>query len=205
MMPELDGLAHRVVAALCNGVYQGVLLTLVVALALRYLRRANAATRYVLELIAPAIVAALPLVHFLAGGRSTAVGRELAIATAAGPVSHGPALTPALSRPTGEGAPATAGAGEGGFRAGEQVRKEPGASRGRGPAGQTRQTDQARQVGCLSQTGQDCRAVEKIPCGGASRDAEGSHGERARGKGACGLQATHPSDGGQGRYSAIGD
>jgi len=35
MMPELDGLAHRVVAALCNGVYQGVLFTLVVALVLR--------------------------------------------------------------------------------------------------------------------------------------------------------------------------
>jgi len=26
-MPDLDGLAHRVVAALCNGVYQGVLFT----------------------------------------------------------------------------------------------------------------------------------------------------------------------------------
>ena len=43
--------------------------------------------------------------------------------------AHEPALTPTLSRPTGEGAPATAGAGEGDsprFMAGEQVRKEQG-------------------------------------------------------------------------------
>ena len=128
MMPELDGLALRVVAALCNGVYQGVLFTLVVALVLRYLRRANAATRYVLELIALAIVAALPLVHFLAGSRSTAVGREPAIMTAAGLASQEPALTPALSRRTGEGARR---AGEGAsprFMATEQVPKEQGTS-----------------------------------------------------------------------------
>lgn len=85
MTSELDGLASRALAALCNGVYQGVLFTLVVAFALKGLRRASAATRYVLEFIALAIVAILPVVHFLSDSAGLAARRDASVSTLVGP------------------------------------------------------------------------------------------------------------------------
>lgn len=66
MTLPLDGFVPRALAALCNGAYQGLLLALVVAVVLRFWRRANAASRFRLEFVALTVIALLPLVHFLA-------------------------------------------------------------------------------------------------------------------------------------------
>ncbi len=69
MTPGLEASAHRVLAALGNGLYQGAILALLVALALRALRQANAATRYGVELTALTAIALLPLLHLVFPGK----------------------------------------------------------------------------------------------------------------------------------------
>jgi len=98
MRPQLDEFVPRALAALCNSAYQGLLLALVVAVVLRFWRRANAASRFRLEFVALIVIALLPLVHFLAdqpGGHET--GR-----VAVCPVTRGvaePAATREVPRP----------------------------------------------------------------------------------------------------------
>jgi beta-lactamase regulating signal transducer with metallopeptidase domain len=65
MSPSLAPACDRLLAALGNGVVQGLLLTLLFGLALRLLRRANAATRHALLFATLLAVAALPVAHAL--------------------------------------------------------------------------------------------------------------------------------------------
>lgn len=74
MNAALSDLSHQLLGALCNGVWQGLFLTAVVWGGLKVFRGLNAASRYAVELATLAIVAALPLVHFLIAelaGRTT--------------------------------------------------------------------------------------------------------------------------------------
>jgi beta-lactamase regulating signal transducer with metallopeptidase domain len=64
-----DNYSHRILAALFNGLYQGLALTIVVWLGLKLFRHLNAATRHLAYLTTLLLVAALPVVHmFLAIG-----------------------------------------------------------------------------------------------------------------------------------------
>jgi beta-lactamase regulating signal transducer with metallopeptidase domain len=68
MNPELEPLSLRILSALLNGGYQGLLLTGLFWLGLRLRPRINAATRHAVGLVTLLLVAALPLVHFLTAG-----------------------------------------------------------------------------------------------------------------------------------------
>lgn len=65
MNAEIEAICNRLLGALLNGVYQGLLLTFLIGLALKLFRRLNAATRHAAGLAALAILVALPLGHFL--------------------------------------------------------------------------------------------------------------------------------------------
>ncbi|HRI13119.1 MAG TPA: M56 family metallopeptidase [Verrucomicrobiota bacterium] len=60
---SIELICHRLLSALANGGYQGVLLTLLVGLGLKLLPRTNAATRHAVWFVALLLVAALPAVH----------------------------------------------------------------------------------------------------------------------------------------------
>ena len=62
-LETLDPWAQRILGALFNGGYQGLLLTLAVALALRWTPRANAATRHAVWFVTLLLVALLPVLH----------------------------------------------------------------------------------------------------------------------------------------------
>lgn len=68
---NLELLSHRLLGALFNGGYQGVLLALAVWLGLKLVPRSNAATRHAVWLVTLLAVAALPVAHFF--GLPTAV------------------------------------------------------------------------------------------------------------------------------------
>src|SRR5512138_1724876 len=61
----METLAQRIVAALFNGAYQGLVLTALVGVCLALLRRTNAATRHAVGIATLAVLVALPVVHFL--------------------------------------------------------------------------------------------------------------------------------------------
>ena len=64
-----DNYCHRILAALFNGLYQGLALTIIVWLGLKLFKHLNAATRHLAYLTTFLLVAALPVVHiFLAIG-----------------------------------------------------------------------------------------------------------------------------------------
>lgn len=65
MNPELEQLAQRTIGALVNGLYQGLLLALVLWLGLKLFRGVNAATRHWAGFVTLLVVAALPVLHFL--------------------------------------------------------------------------------------------------------------------------------------------
>lgn len=73
-LETLDPWAQRVLGALFNGGYQGLLLTLAVALALRWTPRANAATRHAVWFVTLLLVALLPVLH---GVRDSGIGNLL--------------------------------------------------------------------------------------------------------------------------------
>lgn len=60
-----DLLCHRLLGALLNGGYQGLLLTASVGLGLRLMPRSNAATRHAVWFVTLLVVAALPVFHFV--------------------------------------------------------------------------------------------------------------------------------------------
>lgn len=66
MNTELELACTRVLAAVLNGGYQGLLLTAVIWLGLKLFPRANAATRHAVWFATILVVALLPAVHFLA-------------------------------------------------------------------------------------------------------------------------------------------
>jgi len=68
MNPELEPLSLRILSALLNGGYQGLLLTGLFWLGLKLLPRINAATRHAVGLVTLLLVAALPLFHLLMSG-----------------------------------------------------------------------------------------------------------------------------------------
>ena len=68
MNAELEPLSLRILSALLNGGYQGLLLTCLLWLGLKLIPRTNAATRHAVGLVALLLVAALPLVHFFTSG-----------------------------------------------------------------------------------------------------------------------------------------
>lgn len=65
MNPAIEQLAHRIAAALFNGLYQGLILAAVLWIGLRLCRGVNAATRHAVSFIALLLVAALPILHFI--------------------------------------------------------------------------------------------------------------------------------------------
>lgn len=65
MSPALELFAHRIVAALFNGLYQGMVLAAVLWLGLRLFRRTNAATRHAAGFVGLLAIAALPVIHFI--------------------------------------------------------------------------------------------------------------------------------------------
>jgi hypothetical protein len=74
MSPELELLSQRALSAVLNGIYQGLLLTLVLATGLRLAPRLNAATRFSIRFAALLIIAALPLAHLASAWISSAPG-----------------------------------------------------------------------------------------------------------------------------------
>ncbi len=65
MNSGIEMLCNRVLGALFNGGYQGLLLTGLIWLGLKIIRRSNAATRHAVALVTLVIVALLPIVHFV--------------------------------------------------------------------------------------------------------------------------------------------
>lgn len=65
MNPALEELAQKVVGALVNGLYQGLLLAAVLWLGLKLFRGTNAATRHAAGFLVLLIVAVLPVLHLL--------------------------------------------------------------------------------------------------------------------------------------------
>lgn len=78
MNADLETLCHRLLGALLNGGYQGLVLTLVIWLSVKMGPRLNAATRHWVWLVTLGLVAVLPALHFLlpAPNGRTAVGPE---------------------------------------------------------------------------------------------------------------------------------
>ena len=70
MNAELELFFNRLLEALFNGAYQGLVLTAVIALGLKLYPRGNAATRHVVWFVTLLFVAALPIVHFTSSGFS---------------------------------------------------------------------------------------------------------------------------------------
>src|ERR1051326_5090896 len=63
MGTEMLGVSERLLAAVMNGVYQGVLVTVLVALSFRVFRRTNAATRHAVWLCTLVLLVSLLLAH----------------------------------------------------------------------------------------------------------------------------------------------
>ena len=103
--------SNRLLSALFNGGYQGLLLTAMIWAGLKLFPRANAATRHAVWFITLLIVAAMPVIHFLLPERvsktvavvkdAAATGAGAASAHAAGPVEAkpGPAMVPQVFNP----------------------------------------------------------------------------------------------------------
>jgi beta-lactamase regulating signal transducer with metallopeptidase domain len=66
MNAEFESVCHRLLGALFNGTYQGLVLTVFIWALLRFLPQTNAATRHAAALVALTLIALLPLFHFLA-------------------------------------------------------------------------------------------------------------------------------------------
>lgn len=78
MNADVETFCHRLLGALLNGGYQGLVLTLVIWLGVKMGPKLNAATRHWVWLVTLGLVAALPALHFLlpAPNGRTALGSE---------------------------------------------------------------------------------------------------------------------------------
>src|SRR5206468_1347034 len=63
MGTEILGVSDRLLAAVMNGIYQGILITVLVALSFRVFRRTNAATRHALWLCTLVLLVLLVVAH----------------------------------------------------------------------------------------------------------------------------------------------
>src|SRR5436190_15519716 len=63
MGPEILGASDRLLAAVLNGIYQGILVTVLVALSFRVFRRTNAATRHAVWLCTLVLLVLLVVAH----------------------------------------------------------------------------------------------------------------------------------------------
>src|SRR5206468_8046267 len=63
MGTEILGVSDRLLAAVMNGIYQGILITVLVALSFRVFRRTNAATRHAVWLCTLVLLALLVVAH----------------------------------------------------------------------------------------------------------------------------------------------
>lgn len=70
MNSELEMFCNRLLSALLNGGYQGLLLTVAVGCGLKCLPRVNAATRHMIWLVTLLFLVLLPLMHFVSGSSS---------------------------------------------------------------------------------------------------------------------------------------
>src|SRR5688572_22791950 len=75
MGPEILGVSDRLVAAVMNGVYQGSLITLLVALSFRVFSRTNAATRHAVWLCTLVLLALLVAAHCFSGSPALRPGK----------------------------------------------------------------------------------------------------------------------------------
>ncbi len=71
MNPEFEILSNRLLSALGNGLYQGVVLCLIVGIGFRCFRGISAATRYAVGMVALLLLTALPVLHFFIGAPRT--------------------------------------------------------------------------------------------------------------------------------------
>jgi hypothetical protein len=94
MNAELLQTADRALAALLNGVYQGLVLTAAVWLCLRCLRSINAATRHAVWLTTLTAVVALPVLHVAVAERD----RLRALSGTRGKVIQEPAESTLLAK-----------------------------------------------------------------------------------------------------------
>ena len=74
MKNEILNVCNQLVAAAANGVYQGIVIALLVAICLRWLVRTNAATRHAVWFCTLLLLVALVVAHCLVG--SFALRRE---------------------------------------------------------------------------------------------------------------------------------
>ncbi|MBL9139465.1 MAG: hypothetical protein JNK85_26585 [Verrucomicrobiales bacterium] len=65
MNPAFEILANRVLSALGNGLYQGLLITTLVALVFRMFRGISATTRHAVGMVTLVLIGVLPVLHFL--------------------------------------------------------------------------------------------------------------------------------------------
>jgi len=97
MSAGLELLANRVLSALGNGVYQGLLLAVLVWAGLRLFPRSSAATRHAVGLVTLVAVVLLPVVHLFAASRagviSTAASHGISAGPPPTPVTDGPEAT----------------------------------------------------------------------------------------------------------------
>src|SRR6266536_4486912 len=72
METEILGVSDRLLAAVINGIYQGILITVLVALSFRVFRRTNAATRHAVWLCTLALLVLLIVAHCFSYSRPPA-------------------------------------------------------------------------------------------------------------------------------------
>src|SRR5437867_6251137 len=85
MGTEILAVSDRLLAAVMNGIYQGILITVLVALSLRVFRRINAATRHAVWLCSLVLLVLLVVAHCLFHSRPPALQPEKSARTAATP------------------------------------------------------------------------------------------------------------------------
>src|SRR5262245_38095295 len=73
MVVEILNVCDRLLAAAVNGVYQGIIITVLAALSLRALSRTNAATRHAVWLCTMVLLVSLIVAHGFVGSRLRAV------------------------------------------------------------------------------------------------------------------------------------
>src|SRR6266516_16165 len=73
MGPESLGASDRLLAAVMNGIYQGILITVLVALSFRVFRRTNAATRHAVWLCTLVLLILLVAAHCFLNSRPPAL------------------------------------------------------------------------------------------------------------------------------------
>src|ERR1051326_4481708 len=109
MGTEMLGVSERLLAAVMNGVYQGVLVTVLVALSFRVFRRTNAATRHAVWLCALVLLVLLVVAHGFFHWRPPALQPEKIARIAAAPAQEMDTRDVAAVAATDQGLPSATG------------------------------------------------------------------------------------------------